>query len=207
MLKNLWPNLAKGGTGFILGLLFWWALSAPYARLLATLSEPLIRIAERPPVTRLVARGTELTIDRTDFPRESPRPALPLMELTSNVILLVTLFAVNRKPLGDRNVSGLCLAALAMIAIHVIAVIANIQSIYALRLGLWSQVHYGSFGRNFWSAAAHFYGLIGAFGAGFALWWLLRPSDQQASQRQVSRHRARAHSHRRLSSTSQSQTS
>ena len=176
MLKNLWPNLAKGATGFLLGLVFWWALSSPYARLLASLSEPLIRIAERPPVTRLIADGTELTIDRTDFPRASPRPALVLMDLTSNIILLTTLFAVNRQPLSDRNVSGLLLASLVLVVVHVAAVVTNVQSIYALRLGAWSERNYGSVARNFWGAGAHFYSLIGAFGAGFALWWLLRPS-------------------------------
>lgn len=182
MLKNLWPNLAKGATGFLLGLVFWWALSSPYARLLASLSEPLIRIAERPPVTRLIPRGTELTIDRTDFPRASPRPGLLLMDLTSNIILLTTLFAVNRQPLSDRNIRGLLLASLVLVVVHVAAVVMNVQSIYALRLGPWSERNYGSVARNFWGAGAHFYSLIGGFGAGFALWWLFRPSSVPASK-------------------------
>lgn len=182
MLKNLWPNLAKGATGFLLGLVFWWALSSPYARLLASLSEPLIRIAERPPVTRLIPRGTELTIDRTDFPRASPRPGLLLMDLTANIILLTTLFAVNRQPLSDRNIRGLLLASLVLVVVHVAAVVMNVQSIYALRLGPWSERNYGSVARNFWGASAHFYSLIGAFGAGFALWWLFRPSSVPASK-------------------------
>lgn len=176
MLKNLWSNLAKGATGFLLGLALWWGLSSPYARLLASLSEPLIRIAERPPVTRLIANGTELTIDRTDFPRASPRPGLRLMDLTSNIILLTTLFAVNRQPLGDRNIRGLLLASLMLVLVHVAAVVMNVESIYALRLGPWSVRNYGPVARNFWGAGAHFYSIVGAFGAGFALWWLLRPS-------------------------------
>jgi hypothetical protein len=174
--KNLWPSLAKGATGFLLGLAFWWALSPPYARLLGSLSEPLIHIGEHPPVTRLIADGTELTIDRTDFPRSSPRPGLTLMDLTANVVLLATLFAVNRRPLSDRNVAGLLLASLVLVVVHVAAVVANVQSIYALRLGPWSERNYGPVARNFWGAGAHFYSLIGSFGAAFALWWLFRPS-------------------------------
>ena len=180
MLKNLWPNLAKGATGFILGLVFWWALSSPYARVLAALTEPLIRVAERPAVTRLIPQGTELTIDRTDFPRASPRPGLVLMDLTSNIILLTTLFAVSRQPLSDRNVVGLLLASLVLIAVHVAAVMMNVQSIYALRLGPWSERNYGPIARNFWGASAHFYSIVGAFGAGFALWWLFRPNQPLA---------------------------
>jgi len=177
--KDLWPRLAKGATGFLLGLTFWWAMSNPYARLLSSLCEPLIRMGERPPVTHLIAGGTELTIDRSDFPRSSPRPGLPLMDLTANVILLATLFAVNRRPLRDRNVAGLLIASLVLVVVHVIAVVMNVESIYALRLGPWSEQNYGPLARNFWGAGAHFYSLIGAFGAAFALWWLFRPSNPE----------------------------
>jgi hypothetical protein len=181
LLKNLWPILARGATGFLLGLLFWWALSSTYARLLASLSEPLIRMAERPPVTRLIADGTELTIDRSDFPPASPRPGLLLMDLTSNIILLTTLFAVNRKPMSDRNVMGLLLASLALVLVHVAAVVTNVESIYALRLGAWSDRNYSSAAQNFWGAGAHFYSVVGVFGTAFALWWLFRPSPLPAS--------------------------
>ncbi|HXH39085.1 MAG TPA: hypothetical protein VNN08_10695 [Thermoanaerobaculia bacterium] len=178
MPRNLWSNLAKGAAGFLLGLAFWWALSAPYARLLATLTEPLIRAAERPPVTRLIANGRELTIDRDDFPRASPRPGLLLMDLTSNIILLTTLFAVNRWPLSDRNAMSFVLASLALVVVHIAAVVMNVESIYALRLGPWSAQHYGPVARNFWGAGAHFYSIVGVFGAAFALWWLFRPSPR-----------------------------
>jgi hypothetical protein len=187
LLKDLWPNLAKGAAGFLLGLVVWWALSSPYARLLASLSEPLIRMAERPPVTRVIPDGTELTIDRADFPRASPRPSLLLMDLTANIILLTTLFAVNRRPLRDRNVLGLLLASLALVVVHVAAVVTNVQSIYALRLGPWSERNYGAVARNFWGAGAHFYSVVGSFGAGFALWWLFRPSQASASNQRTPR--------------------
>jgi hypothetical protein len=178
LLKDLWPNLAKGAAGFLLGLALWWGLSAPYARLLATMTEPLIRMVERPAVTRLIAGGTELTIDRDDFPRSSPRPGLTLMDLTANIILLTTLFAVNKRPVSDRNIRGFVLASLALAAVHIAAIIVNMESIYALRLGPWSERNYSAFARNFWGAAAHFYSIIGVFGAGFALWWLFRPSNE-----------------------------
>jgi hypothetical protein len=32
--------------------------------------------------------------------------------------------------------------------------------------------------RNFWGAGAHFYTVVGVFGAPFALWWLFRPSAE-----------------------------
>jgi hypothetical protein len=135
-------------------------------------------MVERPAVTRLIAGGTDLTIDRDDFPRSSPRPDLTLMDLTANIVLLTTLFAVNKRPNSDRNILGFVLASLALVAVHIAAIIVNVESIYALRLGPWSERNYGAFARNFWGAGAHFYSLIGVFGAGFALWWLFRPSNE-----------------------------
>jgi hypothetical protein len=179
--KNLWPSLAKGAAGFLAGFILWWALSSPYARLLASVSETLMRFVERPPVTRLAADGTELVIDRDDFPRASPRPGLLLTDLTANIIILTTLFAVARLPLSDRNIVGLLLASLSLVVVHVIAVIVNIQSIYALRLGAWSERNYGPVARNLWGAGAHFYSVVGVFGTAFALWWLFRPSPVASS--------------------------
>ena len=180
MRKNLWPGLAKGTAGFLFGLTLWLALSSPYARVLAALSEPLIRIGERPAVTRLIPKGTELTIERSDFPPASPRPGLALMELTFNIILLTTLFAVSRRPLTDRNILGLFVAGMLLVLVHIAAVVANVHSIYALRLGAWSERNYGPVARNFWGGLAHFYSVIGVFGAAFMLWWLLRPPSPAA---------------------------
>src|SRR5258708_3536839 len=159
----------------------WIALSAPYGRLLTTLSEPLIRMTERPPVTRLIVNGDSMTIDRSDFPRSSPRPALAFVSVASNFILLITLFAVNPVVFGDRNVRAFLLAALALVPIHIGAIVANIESIYAVRLGAWSALHYGAVARNFWGVAAHFYSVVGAFGAAAALWWLLRPAEDDVA--------------------------
>jgi hypothetical protein len=162
--------------GFAVGMAIWIALSAPYGRLLAWLSEPLIRMTERPPVTRLIADGDSMTIDRSDFPRSSPRPALPFVLVASNFILLITLFAVSPFVFGDRNVRAFLLGSLALMVVHVSAIVANVESIYAVRLGPWSALHYGVVARNFWGVAAHFYSVVGAFGAAAALWWLLRPA-------------------------------
>jgi hypothetical protein len=173
--RDLWPAIGRGTAGFLAGIALWLALSPLYAIVLAAVCQPLIRATEHPSVTRLVAGGSQIAIERADFAPGSPRPGLPVTDLTFNVILLTTLFAVSRKPFGDRNMLGLLLASLSMMLVHVIAIVANVQSIYALQLGLWSERNYGAVARNFWGAAAHFYRVVGVFGAGFALWWLFRP--------------------------------
>ncbi len=164
---------ARSILGLLLGLAFWWAFSEPYNRFLAVVTEPLIRVAE--PATRLIPVESEMTIDRTDFRRGSPRPGLATADLTVNFILLAALFAMNRKPLSTPNVSAFLLASCILVIVHIAAIITNVESIYALRLGSWSQRHYGAFARNFWGAAAHFYTLLGSFGSAFVLWWILGP--------------------------------
>jgi len=146
------------------------------------MTEPLMRMAERPAVTRLIADGPALTIDRDDFPRSSPRPGLTLMDLTANFVLLTTLFAVSQRTLGDRNIVAFLAACALLVLVHMLAVIANVESIYALRLGPWSTRNYGPVARNFWGAAAHFYSLVGIFGAAFSLWWLFRPAQSGPSK-------------------------
>lgn len=178
MRKRVWTLALKGTVGFLIGLAVWWGLSGPYTRLLCSVTEPLIRLTERPPVTRLLPREAEITINRTDFPPSSPRPALQTRAITDNFILLMTLFAASARVLSDRNVFGFAGASFVLGLVHVAAVVANVQSIYALRLGPWSAVHYSNAERNFWGGAAHFYTVVGVFATAFALWWLFRPSPK-----------------------------
>jgi hypothetical protein len=181
--KNPIRLFVSAAAGFLIGLGVWWGFADPYTRVLAALSEPPIRLVERPAVTHLLPQESQIAVDRTDFPRASPRPALRTTDLTFNFILLTTLFAAAARPFADRNVRGFLLAAIALVAVHVAAVVANVQSIYALRLGPWSAAHYGPVARNFWAAAAHFYSVVGVYGAAVALWWLFRPVGEMAATR------------------------
>lgn len=160
-------------------MLWWLAFAAPYNELLANLAEPLLRAFERPAVTRLVPTDGNMMVDRTDFRRVSARPAIRptivMSPLTVNFILLTALFAVNRQPFSTRNVGLFLLAGIILMVVHVVAVIVNVHSLYALRLGPWSERHYGAVSRSFWGVSANFYFLVGSSGCAFALWWLFRP--------------------------------
>jgi hypothetical protein len=188
--KNLWPLVLKGAIGFLIGLAVWGGLSVPYTRLLATLSEGVIRFSERPPVTYITPQGTLMMVDRSDF-RLSPssvRLGVESTDITFNFILLLTLFAASSRVLSDRNVFGFVGAAVALVFVHVAAVVSFVKADYALNFGRWSARHYGLVARTFWGAAPYFYGVVGVYGFALALWWLFRPSPdpqkQKASQRQ-----------------------
>jgi hypothetical protein len=157
--------------GFATGLFLWFAFSAPYEHAVAVAAQELLRAFERPAVTTLAASNGEIRVDRTDFPPSSPRPGLPAQDLHFNFVLLAALFALGRNPLAGQNLARFCLAAAALFAIHVIALVFQVESLYATQLGPWSQAHYGAFARNLWAAGFHFYQVAGRFAAPFALWW------------------------------------
>jgi len=155
----------------------WRAGTPGYGRLLAGVAEPVVRLLERPPATRLYAEGTRVVIDRADFPSTSERPALPADDLTFDVILLLTLAATTPGLFRDRAIRGLVISLLVLFALHVGALVAAVESFYATKLGAWSAAMYGPVSRNFWATATHFWRLAGCFAAPFVLWWLLiRPA-------------------------------
>ncbi len=185
MRKSLFKLAGKGAVGFLVALAVWLGLSAPYTRLLAGLSEAVIRVAERPAVTTITADGTLMVVDRSDFP--APPGAMKLAveskDITFNFILLTTLFAASRIALSDRNVVGFLGAAAALVLVHVAAVVAFVKNDYASNFGVWSETHYGVVSRSIWGAAPYFYSVIGVHGFAFALWWLFRPSSLPAAER------------------------
>ena len=162
--------------------MLWRGGTPGYDRLLAGLAEPVVRLLERPPATRLYAEGTRVVIDRADFPSTSERPALPADDLTFDVILLLTLAATTPGLFRDRAIRGLAISLLVLFALHVGALVAAVESFYATKLGAWSAATYGPVSRNFWATVSHFWRLAGCFAAPFVLWWLLiRPAGADAS--------------------------
>ena len=196
MRKNLWRLVLKGAIGFLIGLAVWGGLSVPYTRLLASLSESLVRLGERPAITSITPQGTLMIVDRSDV-RPSPssmRLAVASTDITFNIILLTTLFAANSGALSDRNVFGFAGAAAVLRFVHVAAVVSFVKAYYAESFGDWSTAHYGFIARHFWGAAPYFYSVVGVYGFAIALWWLFRPSPRPLDARRAPRaaHRVRA---------------
>jgi len=74
-------------------------------------------------------------------------------------------------------------AAVALVFVHVAAVVSFVKAYYALSFGPWSESHYGFVARHFWEAAPYFYSVVGVYGFAIALWWLFRPSSQPTPKR------------------------
>lgn len=164
--------------GLLLGIVLWVVGGPLYHPVITAISNSMIRTFERPSVTQLIWHNGEVVVNREDFPPNSPRPSILLPDVTFNVILLSVLFAVSPTPLSDKNVARYFLALLALVPIHVFALISEVESIYSFQLGMWSQVHYGAFARNFWTTAGHFYKIVGVHAVAVVLWLLLSPDPR-----------------------------
>ncbi|HUP63257.1 MAG TPA: hypothetical protein VNA69_22900 [Thermoanaerobaculia bacterium] len=182
MARLEWRVALKALAGFAAGLALWLLLSPLYDRVVARAAEFTLRAFERPAVTRLrPAADQYVTVDRSDFDPRSKRPAFALRDLTFNFLLLTALFATSRRVFSDRNIGGFLIATGLLALTHVAGTITEVMSIYVLKLGIWSTVHYGAFERNLWSVANHFYRLVLMYAIAFALWWLFRDAGTAES--------------------------
>ena len=185
---------------FVAALLFWILFSDLYDQVLSAVVERLIRLGERPAATHLISSANNVLVDRVDFPKESPRPELPVGEVTANFLILVPLLAVSASRFPGYLVIRLALAFIGLFAIHVFALAFWIESLYAMQMGPWSRTHYGPLATSFWTIGYHFYQILGRYAAPVGLWCLVtvRVSNTQAIRRhtRAERHRLRRGQHR-----------
>lgn len=176
-----WRTALKALAGFALGLAVYVLITPLYDRILASMATKTLHVFEDPNVTRLRrADDGNVTVDRSDFDPKSKRPGIPVRDLTFNFVLLTALFAVSKRTFSDRNIGGFVVASLLLMLTHVLGVVAEVMSIYSLKLGMWSTVNYSNFERNFWGVANHFYRLVFMYAIAFALWWVFRGPDAEA---------------------------
>lgn len=176
--ERAWPavsrhTLARLAAGFAVGVALWFGFREAYERPLAAAAQPLLRAFERPQVTLLSAKGGEILVDRSDFSPGSPRPGLPADDLHFNFVLLTALFALQPHFFEGRSLLRLLGACGLLFLVHVLALVFQVESVYATRLGQWSAANYGPVARNIWAGGFHFYLIAGRFAAPFAIWWLL----------------------------------
>ena len=163
----MWPRVLRFVVALIVAALLWYNLTPLYDAFIAAAATPLVKIDPRLRGAHLAAADRIIKVTGS-----VPAANIPADQLTYNVILLVALFASNRKPLRDRNVVALLLSVLIVVVLHEIAVLLSVESTYAVQMGAWSNEHYGAAGYYFWMYSEIFYRLVGMFGAVFACWWL-----------------------------------
>ena len=160
-------------------LLFWvvpcavvWVLITPvYNRLLAGWTERLIRLAERPAVSRVEMQDEHFAaLRRTDYAADKQLYRIRLTDLHFNLILTGALFlAVPGIPRG-RRLQNLGWSMFASILFHILLLFFFVKFVFATQLGSWSAQHYGAFAQNFWGLGKHMLDLAFKFALPFILW-------------------------------------
>ncbi len=181
----------RGTLGFLLALGFWFGFSRTYERGLATGAQVITNLFESPNVTRLRTEGSQILVDRRDFPPGSARPSLPAPDIHFNFVLLGALFALDPRPLRGAHVGRFLAASAALFGVHVLALIFQVHSVYATSLGAWSDANYGKIATNVWATGWHFYLIAGRFAAPFALWWLFGRREDEDSPEKPKRKKRR----------------
>lgn len=162
-----------------------WLLAAtPYNALLAGAGEGLVRLTERPAVTRLtLVRGHDILITRSDTRAGGRLPrGLRATDLHFPVVLLLATFlAVPGVPAATRW-GNLGWALLASVAFHLLDLVFWVKFLYATQLGEWSLRHYGPWARNFWGLGKHLVDLPLKLALPVGLWaWFYLPALRQTA--------------------------
>jgi hypothetical protein len=164
------PRLVRFVAGLVLASKIWYFATPLYNVVLSWPGELLLELDPRFHDADLVARSGKIAVrgERGLL----PPAAIPADQLTYNFILLVALFASNRRPLRDGNIRAFLVSLLIVMALHPIALAISIESTYANRIANWSEQHYGDGEARFWLNAEIFYRLLGMFGVAFGCWWV-----------------------------------
>jgi hypothetical protein len=72
---------------------------------------------------------------------------------------------------------GFAIAVIILALTHVFGAVLEVMSIYALKLGMWSRVHFTDFEQNLWGVLNHFYRLVLMYAIAFGLWWIFRDAS------------------------------
>lgn len=162
-------------------ILLWLLVTPFYNRFLRESAETLVRLSERPPVTRLYPAPPNperarqevhyLVISRDDI-RTSGRflYSVRTTDIHFPLVYLWAMFlAVPGVPLGER-LGKTGWATLVTVFFDVVLVVFWVKFAYATQLGEWSAEHYGAVGSTFWGLGKHLLDLPFKFGLPLILW-------------------------------------
>ncbi|HEY2321898.1 MAG TPA: hypothetical protein VGJ82_03455, partial [Thermoanaerobaculia bacterium] len=115
--------------GFIAATVLWLWLSPLLARGMAAATEPLLHLDARFHDAQLSASESMVSVDAPHG--TFPQTKYPADQLTFNLILLVALFASNRRPWRDRNIIAFLISLAIILALQPPALLVTIETYYA----------------------------------------------------------------------------
>jgi hypothetical protein len=162
-------RVARFIAGFVVATTVWFWLSPLLAQGMAAATQPLLHLDARFHDAQLSAYESMVSVDAPHG--TFPQTKYPADQLTFNLILLVALFASNKKPWRDRNIVAFLISLAVILALQPLALLVSIETYYA-NFTKWGEAQYGSVAANVWLVLSMFWRLVGMFGAVFACWWV-----------------------------------
>ena len=157
-----------------------WVLGTPlYNALLSIVAEPIVQVDSRLRNVDTLANGRRVMGRGNEAEPSVPGVVIPADQLTYNVILLLGLFATNKRWFRDRGFLRLLIALGVLFATHVFALVISLEVTFATRTGAWGATRYSPLAQDFWTAVDYGYRLFGMFGIAFACWWLARADARE----------------------------
>jgi hypothetical protein len=163
-------------------VLLWIAITPFYNRFLRESAETLVRLTERPAVTRLYAAPKSekrahqevhyLVITRDDYraPAKGFLYSVRTTDLHFPLVYLWAIFmAVPGVALGTR-LARTGWATLIQVFFHLVLLVFWVKFAYSTQLGPWSEAHYGAASQTFWGLGKHLLDLPFKFGLPLILW-------------------------------------
>lgn len=150
----------------------WLLITPTYNRFLTRSAENLVRLTERPKVTRLQIRKTHyFVVTRTDLPAARGSQGSVRITDTHFPLIMLAAFFLAVPGIGWRQrLENLGWATLAAVFFHIVSLLFWVKFIYATQLGAWSAEHYSTFQQNFWGLGKHLIDLPFKFALPLGLW-------------------------------------
>ena len=155
--------------GFVVATVVWLWVSPLLARGMAVATQPLLRLDARFHDAQLSASESMVSVDAPHG--TFPQTKYPADQLTFNTILLVALFASNKRPWRDRNILAFLISLGFVLALQPLALLVTIETYYAV-FTKWGETQFSSVAANVWLVLQMFWRLIGMFAVVFACWWI-----------------------------------
>ncbi len=160
-------------TGILATVLWFIGIGGAYSRRVIDATEATLRLFERPPVTFLHWENGSISVRRSDFSTRSGAPNLDPDPITANLVLLLALVFAT-PGVSEKNALLRALAAFAgLFASHVAHLALTIETLYATKLGPWSQYAYTNLQREILSSVRYFFDIALTFAMPFLLWGVL----------------------------------
>ncbi len=147
-----------------------WVIVTPmYNRFLITAAENLVRITERPSVSRLAIEGKHHTIAaRTDL--SQPAGKVRVTDIHFPLLMLGAFFLAVPGVSIKVRMGKLGWALLISVFFHLISLMFWVKFLYATQQGAWSAANFGPFAQNFWGLGKHLLDLPFKFSWPLVLW-------------------------------------